>query len=284
VNTEVKNIENKLEDIYRNCYEKLNKFEIWPGYYERRYNEFLRYYALFPKAQFENTLEIGCGIGYQASFLSCVSNKVTASDVDYGDMIKHSRGLTIARDFISQTGIKNIEIVNANAENLPLADGQFDFVYCSYSFQYIPDKDKALKEISRVLKKDGHFCCILPTTMNRVRAAKNYYSAILKKIPQLLNPWRKKSVLTPVDKSADATKRKHTKLLPPPDDDSNGYLSELFLFSPARWVRLFERNGYQIVANKPSLFDKGKNDTGFLKQLGEKLKSDGIILVAKKNF
>jgi len=71
-------VEDKLFNIYNYCRIQLTNFEIWPGYYKIRYEEFVKYYTVFPKQSFGKTLEIGCGIGYQASFLSVISDKVSA--------------------------------------------------------------------------------------------------------------------------------------------------------------------------------------------------------------
>lgn len=260
----------------------MSAFEIWEGYYTIRYEEFIKFYQLFPEKHFSNTLEIGCGIGYQAGFLSCISNKVIASDVDYGDMIQHSRGLTIAQNFIKQSGIQNIEVVNANAENLPFADGQFDFIYCSYSFQYILNKDKALKEIRRVLKKDGYFFCVLPTTGYGIKAAFRYYTNIIKKSPRIFSAFFNKTEYKITENKITVTRKKHTKVLPPPDDDSNTFISELYLYSTMRWQRLFSKNHHQVILKKYTSFNNGKNESSFLSNIKGLLTSDGIILLTKK--
>jgi len=281
MNTENNIVKDKLLEIYTTCSTRLQRFEIWPDYYRVRYAEFEKYYTLLPKKHFAETLEIGCGIGYQASFLSCISDKVTASDVDFGDMIQHSRGLGIAREFIGESGIRNIEITHANAEQLPFEDEQFDFIYCSYSFQYIPDKDKALQEIKRVLKKGGYFFCVLPTTAYRVKALKNYYSIIFKKLPSLLSRLNKKKAVPGNGTATAVAAKKHTKLFPPPDDDNNSFLSELYLYSPLRWTKLFKKNGHKIIVKKYSDFKPG-NDPAGSSSMKEVLTSAGIIYITTK--
>lgn len=257
-------------------------FEIWKGYYTIRYEEFRKFYQLFPEKHFSKTLEIGCGIGYQAGFLSCISNQVTASDVDYGDMIQHSRGLTIAQNFVKQSGIQNIEVVNANAENLPFADEQFDFIYCSYSFQYIINKDKALKEIRRVLKKDGYFFCVLPTTVYGIKAAFKYYTDIIIKFPRIFSTVFNKKKIEETENKIAVARKKHTKLLPPPDDDNNTFLSELYLYSTLRWQKLFSKNHHHLILKKYTSFKSGENGASFFSNIKEQFTSDGIILVTKK--
>lgn len=269
--------------LYNYCCSQLSNFEIWDGYYKRRFNEFKNFYSLFPKKTFSNTLEIGCGIGYQAGFLSCISENVTASDVDYGDMIQHSRGLDIAKKFIAKTGIKNIEVVNANAENLPFEDEQFDFIYSSYSFQYIENKGKALQEIRRVLKKDGYFFCVLPTSANRIKATINYYKIILQKIPRLFKNSFNKNSIAVKEAETIAQRKWYTKLLPPPDDNLNNFFNEFFLYSNLRWQKLFLKNQHQIHVKKYTSFSNSNNNLyDFFRNIKARLISDGVILVSKK--
>jgi len=275
-------VKDRLLEIYTNCSTRLKRFEIWPGYYRIRYLEFEKYYALLPKKHFTKTLEIGCGIGYQAVFLSCISDNVTASDVDFGDMIQHSRGLDIAREFIRESGIGNIEVTHADAKQLPFEDEQFDLVYCSYSFQYIPDKDKALHEISRVLKKGGYFLCVLPTTAYRLKALGNYYSVILKKLPTLLSKVNKKRAPAESGSGTAVVTKKYTKLFPPPDDDNNSFLSELYLYSPLRWTKLFKKNGHKIAIKKYSDFKPENKRAGMFSAMKETVTSAGIIYITTK--
>ena len=140
-----------FDKVYINATLLAPDFEIWPGYYKRRYQEFLNYYKVFPHNKFDSILEVGCGIGYQSALMACIGGEVTASDVDKKDNIKHSRGLELANGFISSLDIKNVKICDAGAEDLPFRNQQFDLVFCSYSFQYINDNTRALSEIGRVL-------------------------------------------------------------------------------------------------------------------------------------
>ena len=279
------NPENNFDAFYNNCISKLTYFEIWPGYYKRRYEEFKRIYKLFPAKKFDKILEIGCGIGFQSGLLSCISNQVVASDIDLGDMIKHSRGLNITRQFLKQGDLQNIEVVNASAEQLPFKDEEFDLIYCSYSFQYIPDKYKAMQELKRVLKKEGYFICILPTTAGRLQIIPPYYIDIFKKLKSLLlkkNPGNEISskILKVDDKKAV---KKKTKFLPPPDDEDNSFIKELFSYAPYSWKQLFKINGYQIIDEKYLMFSRlDKPDNTILERIRKRITAEGLILIVKK--
>src|SRR5713226_8223565 len=45
----------------------------------------------------------------------------------------------------------------ADAQALPFSDGAFDAVVCQFGVMFFPDKQKAYREVRRVLKPGGHF-------------------------------------------------------------------------------------------------------------------------------
>ena len=51
----------------------------------------------------------------------------------------------------------NGEFVEADAQDLPFDDEDFDAVVCSFGMMHIPDQPQALREIRRVLKTGGQF-------------------------------------------------------------------------------------------------------------------------------
>lgn len=56
--------------------------------------------------------------------------------------------------------ILDIDLVLANAENLPFASGTFDYVTIAFGIRNVTDIPKALSEIYRVLKTGGKFICL----------------------------------------------------------------------------------------------------------------------------
>ncbi|OCG50126.1 bifunctional demethylmenaquinone methyltransferase/2-methoxy-6-polyprenyl-1,4-benzoquinol methylase [Gilliamella sp. Choc5-1] len=64
--------------------------------------------------------------------------------------------LKVGRDKLRDKGlIKNIEYVQANAEELPFADNYFDCITISFGLRNVTDKEKALRSMWRVLKPGG---------------------------------------------------------------------------------------------------------------------------------
>ncbi|KFA59799.1 bifunctional demethylmenaquinone methyltransferase/2-methoxy-6-polyprenyl-1,4-benzoquinol methylase [Gilliamella sp. Choc4-2] len=64
--------------------------------------------------------------------------------------------LKVGRDKLRDKGLfKNIEYVQANAEELPFVDNYFDCITISFGLRNVTDKEKALRSMWRVLKPGG---------------------------------------------------------------------------------------------------------------------------------
>ena len=79
---------------------------------------------------------------------------VTILDIN-GDMLGVGRERAQKRRLAER-----IEFVQANAEDLPFEDGQFDAYTIAFGIRNVPRIDKALREAHRVLKRGGHFLCL----------------------------------------------------------------------------------------------------------------------------
>lgn len=99
-------------------------------------------------------MDLGCGSGAFTTFVARVvgeEGKVYAVDIQPA-MLRQVE-LKLARR--QNQNITNIELKQASAYHLPFEDGFFDLVYMVTVLPEIPDKDRALQEISRVLKPGG---------------------------------------------------------------------------------------------------------------------------------
>ncbi len=65
--------------------------------------------------------------------------------------------LTKANANAKKLGFNNVEFVRGDIEEMPLPDDNFDVVISNCVLNLVPDKEKAFKEIFRVLKNEGHF-------------------------------------------------------------------------------------------------------------------------------
>ncbi len=63
----------------------------------------------------------------------------------------------------------NLDITNMHAYN----NEQFDFFICSHVLEHIPDDIKAMKELFRVLKKDGKGIVMVPINLQLKESMEN---------------------------------------------------------------------------------------------------------------
>jgi ubiquinone/menaquinone biosynthesis C-methylase UbiE len=101
-----------------------------------------------------HVLDLGCGSGAFTTFIARAvgdKGKVYALDVQ-ADMLKQlERKLSKPEN----RDIKNIKLIEGNAYELPLDDNSLDLVNMVTVLQEIPDRNKALQEVKRVLKPGG---------------------------------------------------------------------------------------------------------------------------------
>ena len=99
-------------------------------------------------------LEVGCGSGAYTTFVARTvgeEGKVYALDIQPEMLQQLEHKLAKPED----EDIKNIELVNSSAYDLPFDDGSLDLAYMVTVLQEIPDRSKALQQVRRVLKPGG---------------------------------------------------------------------------------------------------------------------------------
>lgn len=97
-------------------------------------------------------LEIGCGNGelWQKSQEKIPNLQLTLSDISQG-MLDDAKGML--------KSIKNIDYHCFDCHHIPYDDETFDIVIANHVLFYVQDIEQVLKEVKRVLKKDGVFYC-----------------------------------------------------------------------------------------------------------------------------
>lgn len=96
----------------------------------------------------QKCLDIACGTGVVARSLTARwSNEISIAAIDIAaPMIVEAKKRTPA-------GAVDYRVAAADA--LPFEDSLFDIAFCQQGLQFIPDKEKALSEAARCLKKGG---------------------------------------------------------------------------------------------------------------------------------
>jgi SAM-dependent methyltransferase len=110
--------------------------------------------AILSSNKTNNVLDVGCGNGWLRTYLRKESNYI---------------GVSCSKseiDFINKTGGKG-KLHNLE-EPLPFKDNSFDCVFASHVLEHftIREVEALMKEIKRVLKKEGIFIVFTPTDYN----------------------------------------------------------------------------------------------------------------------
>jgi len=115
-------------------------------FYDLAFGEIIQ--RLQPKPT-DTLLDAGCGFGYHTVRLARSKAHITA--VDFSDI-----ALAAARKKIAEAGIdKQVTLQVADLTQLPFENASFDFVISWGVIMHIPEMEKALSELARVLKPGG---------------------------------------------------------------------------------------------------------------------------------
>ena len=112
------------------------------------------YPEIFPISHDETVLNVGCGDGVQAITYKGHFKKMVGVDIDKNSLIT-------AWQVADYYQINNLELVEANVENIPLTE-QFDKVMAIDIIEHVIQPDLLVKEIKRLLKDDGQLLITFP--------------------------------------------------------------------------------------------------------------------------
>jgi SAM-dependent methyltransferase len=101
----------------------------------------------------KKVLDVGCGTGHPSLYLTSEVGSIIGVD-------KAERMIGIAKNRLKRSKPENVAFEVGDAENLRFDDGSFDAVILCGSLATFSNRKNALKEIKRVLKKDGKVACI----------------------------------------------------------------------------------------------------------------------------
>ena len=114
----------------------------------------------------ETVLDIGTGTGLLA-FKALEQLNGTGLMI-FSDKFKDC--LDSCEEFLKKQGITTgYKLLNSPAEKLDLPDNSVDKAMCRSVLVHIVDKQPAINEIYRVLKKGGRFCCFEPIIRSNTR-------------------------------------------------------------------------------------------------------------------
>jgi SAM-dependent methyltransferase len=99
------------------------------------------------EAQPARVLEVGCGWGELGEWIV----RETGADVVATDLSPHMVELTRTRGLDAQV---------ADVQALPFADGEFDVAVAAWMLYHVPDLDRGLAELARVLRPGGRLVAV----------------------------------------------------------------------------------------------------------------------------
>jgi SAM-dependent methyltransferase len=93
-------------------------------------------------------LSVGCGPGVFLRELAEIHPDAEFVGVDLSPERIHDAELRLH-------GIPNARVQIGDAQALPFESGSFDFVFCRFLMEYLPDKQRALREMVRICRGGG---------------------------------------------------------------------------------------------------------------------------------
>jgi ubiquinone/menaquinone biosynthesis C-methylase UbiE len=90
-------------------------------------------------------LDLGCNQGIYSEELSSLAKYVVGIEPDYHAIFIAANNKTLS----------NQSYINARAEDIPIKNNSFDVVFLNEVIEHIPNQEKALNEIYRILKSKG---------------------------------------------------------------------------------------------------------------------------------
>ncbi len=101
----------------------------------------------FARATGKRTLELGCGMGFNAQRLAQLGARLTVIDLA-------ANAVRLTRERFALGGLR-ADFVVADAEHLPFASSAFEMIFSSGVIHHSPDTSAAAREIARVLASGG---------------------------------------------------------------------------------------------------------------------------------
>lgn len=112
--------------------------------YTEKYPNALRMRDYLPDLKNKSVLDVGCGSGIDLTYFASLGAKYVAGNDISPEMIE-----------IAKTSLTTVEIRNEPFSYLSWKDDSFDVVWSKYALNCASDITTPLKEINRVLKKNG---------------------------------------------------------------------------------------------------------------------------------
>lgn len=133
-------VTNKNRMVYEHKYGPLQKPK--DGYFRNLYETRLQ--AIQNLGHEKKCIDLGCGNGLH--MIPLLEQGMDITGIDFSESMLKS---------FNQHCPKPTDLVNGDIQNIPFNDQSFDMAYSIATLYYVPDTEKAIQEIYRILKSEG---------------------------------------------------------------------------------------------------------------------------------
>lgn len=95
-------------------------------------------------------LEVGCGIGAQTRILAAANPDAHFTCIDIDEL-----SLKRAAHQKERLCLNNVNVQRADINNLPFSRESFDHVFCCFVLEHLPDPQKAIQSLKKILRHGG---------------------------------------------------------------------------------------------------------------------------------
>ena len=149
-------MKNYYKDVVKGFGEEWTKFNYSETSFKEQKKILDSYFEIFPWNLVSKDksigIDIGCGSGRWANFISEKTNKLILLDAS-------KSALEVAKRNLSKKN--NVSFLNQSAGEIELENNSIDFAYSLGVLHHIPDTKGALREINRILKEGSPFLVYL---------------------------------------------------------------------------------------------------------------------------
>ncbi|OGE36808.1 hypothetical protein A3B45_00315 [Candidatus Daviesbacteria bacterium RIFCSPLOWO2_01_FULL_39_12] len=96
-------------------------------------------------------LDIGCGGGFNLNILRKFG-EISGVDIEPKSI-----------EYCKLRGFKNVRLIKKNSDKLPFRNNQYNLITCLDVLEHIDDDEKYLKEVNRILLRDGYLIIFVPS-------------------------------------------------------------------------------------------------------------------------
>lgn len=101
-------------------------------------------------------LDICCGTGdWTIALANDVGPEGHVTGLDFSKNM-----LSVGEEKVKNLNLDHVELIHGNAMSLPFEDNTFDYVTIGFGLRNVPDYQKVLEEMNRVLKPGGMAVCL----------------------------------------------------------------------------------------------------------------------------